>query len=413
MVQRTILFNAALAAAVILMSCTTTELDPFESIEECRSTTSVDRTATPENSDSTPYICRADDDIADESDSPAIVLLSAIPNQPEYRDLVSFDDFATVAQIHDIPRPPRDSGKDGLREYAISLLRNNGGVTYPAFTGFKEHLLFRPPNFANADSPFELNIVDVEILGLAGSEAHGSPPRFSLAILSPGNFSDVQDADFEIVDLDTATLAIGIRDFYGSSDSERADAVIATASGHSESLRVNADFVDAMRGLYGLGSVSGTLSDTSRSSAEVVDQISEDRGIDRQVVETAVNSAPLLKPFSVAAVGGGVDKFDERFTTVVLVHDNERLARENVKLLIGRINKSRMAVTDWPMTFPIEADPEENGTLAWSEVIERAEFSVSGRIMLVRLYGLINPHALVQLPAFLAQSPVPGTLLVY
>lgn len=412
--HRTILFTAALAAAVILFSCTTNGTNSFEELEECGGSQSVDRSTTPENSDAAPYFCRTENNITDELNPSVIALLSAIPDQQEYRDLINFDDIANVARIHDILRPGRDGGKDDVREYAISLVRKNGGIIYPAFTGFSKHLLLQSPSsVASEDSPSELDIADVDILGMAGLASNWLPPRFSLAILSPGDFSDVQDADFEIVNRNSTNFALGVRNVAGSSDSQRATEAKEALSGHSASLRVDVDFVDAMRGLYGLGSVSGAISDTSRSSATVVGQISEGRGIDRQVVEAAVDSAPLLNPFRVAAVGGGVDGFDQRFTTIVLVHDNERLARENVELLIGRIKESRMAVTDWPKTFPIESEPREDGTLAWSEVIERAEFSLSGRITLVRLYGLINPHALVQLPAFLSQTPVPGTLLVY
>jgi hypothetical protein len=116
----------------------------------------------------------------------------------------------------------------------------------------------------------------------------------------------------------------------------------------------------------------------------------------------------------VAAVGGGVDESGIRFTAIALVHESEEAARENIGLLADRIKNGIMATIDWfKPDRGIERDLIEGDTAPWSAVIERAEIAVSGRILLVRLYGPITAHALFPLPGFLGQTPVPGTLLVY
>jgi hypothetical protein len=404
-----------IAIATALVSCSTgSNSDGFMGIEDCRPAVTTDApVASAQATDSsTPYICRADYVLADEVDSPAVKLLSVIPNTEEYRYLVSFDDFGSVARAHNIERPERTSDEETLREYALSLLRRSGSNWYSVFTLLNKHQITRGPTDLSR-SPNPLMLVDVDVLGMSGKTGIGLPTMVSVAELAPIDYVGIQDYEFEIVSTDTGLFAIGVRNL-NFGETRRGSEALEAVNNHKETIDQDSDFVDAVRGLYGLGSVSGTISAGSLASNDVAELISEGRDIELAVVEATINAVPLLKPFDVAAVGGGVDDSGERFATIALVHKSESIARDNVRLLADRISRGSMAKTDWPNTNPSNnwnlADGE---LLPWSAVIERAEFSISGRILLVRMYGLINAHAIAPVKGFLGQTPVPGTLLVY
>ena len=418
------LFTVAVAAAAIAVACVTGDGTGanvgFGGIEECR----VDNGERASSDDgATPYICRAEYVLADEADSPATILLSGIPNLPEYRELVRFDDFAAVARIHGIERPSRDSSNDVLLEYARSLVMADMVDPlnyYPVVSTWREHSLISPRGSQRDDDRSdEINVADADVIGIAGPWQLAYSDQLEFVLGSPDEILDIPTPvprepsvfnaiEYKLAYSDTGRFAIG------SLDSERVDAAIRVVEGDGDSIYREVDFVDAMRALYGLGAVSGTLSDRSADSTEIIMPISDGRTIERDIVAASVNSARLLTQFSVAAVGSGIDESGTRFTAIALVHKNEKVARENVGLLAGRILNGTMATFDWPKSNRnIERDLKNGDTLPWSTVIERAEISVSGRILLVRLYGIVNPHALTPLPGWLGQIPVPGTLLVY
>lgn len=291
---------------------------------------------------------------------------------------------------------------------------------YPVVSTWREHSLFNPRGSqSDDDQSDEINVADADVIGIAGPWQSAYSDHLELVLGPPDEILNIpapvprEPSVFNAIEYKLAYSDIG-RFAIGSRDPDRADAAVRVVQEAGDSIYQEADFVDAVRALYGLGAVSGALSDRPAGSVGIIDLISNGRKIERGIVEASVDSAPLLIRFGVAAVGGGVDESGIRFTAIALVHESEEAARENIGLLADRIKNGIMATIDWfKPDRGIERDLIEGDTAPWSAVIERAEIAVSGRILLVRLYGPITAHALFPLPGFLGQTPVPGTLLVY
>ncbi|MFW6195340.1 MAG: hypothetical protein ACOC5M_02345, partial [Chloroflexota bacterium] len=91
----------------------------------------------------------------------------------------------------------------------------------------------------------------------------------------------------------------------------------------------------------------------------------------------AVRKGPLLKPFTMAGSGAGMDDEGAWFRAIVLVHEDEAAADENAELFARRLqegaHRGRME------------DGEYRDT-GFDEEIERVETQAEGRVMTARLY---------------------------
>ena len=161
------------------------------------------------------------------------------------------------------------------------------------------------------------------------------------------------------------------------------------ASRGGRSLATNPDFRAAAAALEELGNYTVWLSTRTQSVDHLRDAYLDPHlGTGLDVAEFASPPGPgvvVLQPYAVLGLGVGADG-DGPFLTVVLVHDTEAQAMDNVGLLLPR----RVAEEDslfFSRRFLVSNDPRapvRHGP-AWSELIERIDARAEGRLLIAKL----------------------------
>jgi DNA-binding CsgD family transcriptional regulator len=358
--------------------------------------------------------------------------LRHVPNTDESRRWVKMNDHAEVRRILGIPVPDPHADEEELGEYVWKLLAvgpepDDGGYEYtglvlPEFLGSNHY----PTRLADWKTELGFMIGDVDLdletgsaheMGLLDGEADGVIPPWIRYQLLRGRFE--RDAIDEAVQTDPFwgdllseeshrgvgyyawgnvdrfegpgsgprrlgkghCLALNDDYAYWMLSTDGIEQMIDAAAGERESLADVEEFRLLAQGLDSLDTYTALFTDDTHrfSESEVAQaacvpqsQCEEER---LEAILAELRLQPHLLPFDAVATGAGRD-FAGPYTAVILVHESEELARENVQRLKQAIAEgtSMMEVLPW-------------GALPWSEIIHEFEVSSSGRLVLGKLYS--------------------------
>ncbi|MEX0763130.1 MAG: hypothetical protein WD333_11945 [Dehalococcoidia bacterium] len=159
---------------------------------------------------------------------------------------------------------------------------------------------------------------------------------------------------------------------------------MAATAGDAASLSDNQQVTTLIRGLASAGASGGLI---SFSSLAIGDAYADRDAADRAQATENASQPDFLEQFVAVASGSGATG-GERFTAIVLLHDDAATAVTNVERLVSRV----------------QARLKEDGQ-PWADTIDRIETGTSGPVLVARLY-----HSAFGLD-MLAQHPTISPLL--
>lgn len=377
-------------------------------------------------------------------------VLAAVPDTPETRASLRFDDFEAVRDQFGIEAPGPDADRSAVVDYLMDLMSPMGDGAYGAGFVARENWLFGMHNYLNGSETFPYVALDQRnadqnvVAGNGQSALEITLGRFDPEMTETALNECDECPGHETAEHSGETFYSWGEDFGGSLRNRMAppvfdqlgrggrlwvtediavrtlytegmENVIDARHGNMPSLADDDDFALAARALSGLEIHTAVLSDADRDIDSMAVAIVE-TGREEDLVREAILSAPLLQRFTMSVVGTGFDADGTSFTAVVLVHDDESTAEENVDRLVTRVQEGDVAGYGWPTL----ADNTVGSTptvvpesRSWADVIDSIELSTDGRVLLAKLYGSVNAHALIPSSAFLGSVPAPNGLLVY
>ena len=195
------------------------------------------------------------------------------------------------------------------------------------------------------------------------AEERKSPPFFHLGF--SGHFITVQN---------------GV--LYRARNEESLRQALEASSGEANTLADDADAVSLVRAIGALGADGALISFASFA----LDDLWDGRG-NRDELVAAAQTADLLRPFTAVGAGAGTNG-SGRFTALVLLNQDAPTAKENVTLLVDRIQNG---MTD-----------EDS---SWADLIDRVEIGIDSNLVVARLY-----HSITGL-TYIAQHPNANRIL--
>ena len=307
-----------------------------------------------------------------------VTLLGLIPDTPATRHEVTISNYARLRDSFGIA-PPADPADRAQREaYFTQLVATHARGFFPTFlselgaegvqTNLAAYLGYR-----RVDQDVSAGAPPSMFTAIRGSF---DPDAAAAALAACAECPPPQTAQYDgvtyyswgddfAVDLQSALkppafdrlgrggrIAVTIEYVLRTLWTEGMTQMIGAAHG-GPSLGVDADFRLTAQG----------LEDLQTYGAYITDQT--------QTAEGAGPPGPLLRPYSLIAVGVGRDANGESFTGVALVHASEQAAQENVGLVQRRIAETSSAATGRP----------------WASLFSAVEVHADGRLLAITLHG--------------------------
>lgn len=331
-------------------------------------------------------------------------LLALIPDTERSRREVTMNDYVLVREVFGIAQPAADVDEDRLADYVSALFTATSGI-WPArllidsiwvgaFMDLRTEL-----GFTIADVDFDIfaggSLLAVEpgkeesiyqvVRGRMSKQTveqalHTDPSFSDLLEQTAYNGVDYYHWGYEGYDVRRKTgvrplgegrqLVIKDGTLYWTKSAEDIEDMIDAWRNKQPSLADSEGYRLVANALDALGTFSASISsDTTELVAAMWEE--RDASIDDLVPELA------LAPYTLVATGRGLDS-EGPFTAVVLFHDDEDGAAENVVRLRERIEEAGQMFSDERNT----GDPIPR----WSEQIDSAEIVQDGRLLIAKLY---------------------------
>ena len=334
-----------------------------------------------------------------------VSLLALIPDTERSRREVTMNDYAQVREVFGIVQPAEDYGEDALAEYIAALFTEPRGI-WPTNMLIDSITVTFSLMDMHTELGFTLADVDADIFAggsLLPVEPGTEGPVYQIvrgriseqtvveALRTDPTFSDLlEQTSYTGVDYyhwgyegsditrQTSVRLLGegrqlvIKDgtLYWTKSAKDIEDMIDAAGDDLPSLADSEGYWLVANALDALGTFSASISsDTTELVAAMWE--GRDASIDDLVPELA------LAPYTLVATGRGLDS-EGPFTAVVLFHDDEDGAAENVVRIRERIETAGQMFSDERNVG--EPIPR------WSEQIDRAEIVQDGRLLIAKLY---------------------------
>lgn len=341
-----------------------------------------------------------------EADVNWIELLEHVPDTESTRQSTMISDYARARAALGLKPPPSDASEAALEEYADALLVGDGDGT--GFYGSFLNGVLKEPGSMRSELGFTFADIDQYVAGGGEAEIYTiwrgrfDADAISDAVHDDPVFSDLLEeeshegvsyyrwgGDNEL-DIERVTalrplgsghrLAINGSVAYWSPTTQSLLEMIDASTGASESLADREDYQLLAAGLDELKVFTGSFStDVSSQLADpeifclfdcTAEAVAE--------VDEFLEGEPRLVPYRAFASGTGIDDRG-RFSAVVIVHDDDASARENVTRLTTRIENGNSLYNRVPWTevlFPDKPPPEDF-----------MDVSSDGRVLTARIYA--------------------------
>jgi len=340
-------------------------------------------------------------------ESAYVEMLGLIPDNPELNRTVWINDYAKLTLVIGAPIPGSDTNEEELRRFldGLAVLPSWGRV--PPLIGYRPYIR------SSQNLALDLRNADQSLVAVGPKEAisvvrgrfhpeatdqalkscsscpqihhkeHNGIPFYSWDDLNaPGATGPETSSAFANY---VQGKQISIQDIYvfdtGSVDVM--EAVIDTSLGERRSLADKDEFRLLSQAMTQLDTYTIVLSDIPTPSYEqALSDCAEDLGsgqhplsieVCRQSLSEHLELVPTLRPFRAFAMGAGADDRGP-YLTLVLIHDDEGMAEENVSLLHRRL--------------------ESGNVHLWSEFVTESshiEINARGRILSAKIRGQIPP----------------------
>ena len=332
-------------------------------------------------------------------------LLALIPDTERSRREVTMNDYALVREVFGIVQPAVDYDEDALADYITALFTEPRGI-WPTNMLIDSITVTFSLMDMHTELGFTLADVDTDIFAggsLLPVEPGTEGPVYQIVLGRIGEQTVVEAlrTDPTFSDLLEQTSHNGVDYYhwgYEGSDVTRQTSVRTLGEGRQLVIRDGTlywtefvqdieDMIDASRNNHssladakGYQLVANALDDIGTFSASISSDTTElvaamwkgrDASIDDLVPELA------LAPYTLFATGRGLDS-EGPFTAVVLFHDDEDGAAENVVRLRERIETAGQMFSDERNVG--EPIPR------WREQIDSAEIVQDGRLLIAKLY---------------------------
>lgn len=322
-------------------------------------------------------------------------LLGLIPDTPATRGEVTMTDFARIRDLFGVATPADPADPAQREAYFAQLAATRARGIFPTFlselgtfaqqTNLAAYLGYRrvdqDVSAGQPPSTFEAvrGVFDPDAAAAALAACADCPPAQTAQFEGVTYYSWGDDF---AVDLQSVLkppafdrlgrggrIAVTNEYILRTLWTEGMTAMIAAAHG-SASLGANADFRLAAQGLEDLQTYGAYLTDQTQTA-------------------TAETSGPLLRPYSLIAVGVGREANGAAFTGIALVHESEQAAQGNAGLIQRRIGETSSAATRQP----------------WSSMFSSVEVHATGRLLAITLHGsAIGPDFLLRRDPLLAHE---------
>ena len=316
-------------------------------------------------------------------------LLNKVPDSPYTRASTLVSDYARYREVFAIPLPGPEAGQDALEEYTRRMRPATaaGGMLYFVFyAGAVRHMdraEYLGFNMRNVDQiasasflsgSESLEIVrgrfDPKATAQALAECSECEPGLQqehrgISFYSWGpDFDQDPEKVLALPAFDPLGRGgrIAVFDDYvfrtlGTNDME---ILIDLYQGEGRSLAENEDFLLLAKGLDELQPYVSLFSEDTLGPVDMVNP----------EVRRQLRGQRLLRRYRAFATGQGKDK-NGRYMALVLVHRDAESAKENVELLMRRIQEASSVLTPLP----------------WRELVKGVEVSSDGRLLKAKLRG--------------------------
>ena len=338
-----------------------------------------------------------------------IELLAHVPDTESTRQSTMISDYARTRAELSLDRPPSDASEAALAEYANALLLGDGDGT-GFYGGLFAGGVLKEPGSMRTEVGF--SFVDIDQHVVAGGELDSY--TIWRGRLDADAIDDAVHDDPVFSDLLEEESHEGVSYYTWGGDNdidpERATALRRLGSGHKLAIndgvaywsvltQTMLEMIDAGTGASGSLAdledyqlLAGALDELNVFVGSFSTSVSGGRADPETLcplrcpgetladVEEFLNEEPLLVPYGAFASGTGIDDRG-RFSAVVIVHDDEASARENVDRLTERIEDGHSLYYGDPIPWTEEFFPDGSPSKDYLDV------SSDGRLLTARIYS--------------------------
>lgn len=340
-------------------------------------------------------------------ESAYVEMLGLIPDSPELNGIVWINDYAKFTLVIGAPIPGSDTNEEELHRFLEGL------AVLPAWGMAPPVIGYRPYLKSIENLALDLRNADQSILviGPMGTlsvvRGHFDPEATETALMACSSclqrhrmdhrgipfysWDEKNKSTAEATEPTSAfanyvqgrQISIQQARVFDTGSVDVMEAVIDTSLGERRSLADKDEFRLLSQAMTQLDTYTIVLSDIPTPSYEqALSDCAEDLGsgqhplsieVCRQSLSEHLELVPTLRPFRAFAMGAGADDRGP-YLTLVLIHDDEGMAEENVRLLHRRL--------------------ESGNVHLWSEFVtdsNHIEVSARGRILSARIRGQIPP----------------------
>lgn len=345
------------------------------------------------------FLTRADDE--EQPTGRWLSLLALVPDNEASRAEVTMNDYAMLRDVYGIERPSVDANEDELIDYYVEIL----GATENIWPAEMLGEVRQRDVFTALRTELGFTIADVDIDLLAGNVRTLSPPgirpeyqlvrgRFTEeqieeALPTDPTFGDVLERaayngtfyyhwGYEGANVQRTTLIrplgegaqilIDDNTLFWTYEYDRMKEMIDASRNDEASLADAEDYQRVAAALDDLGTFGVSLQWQPQSL-----WVEGEAGVN----EGDLALDHLLAPYNLVGTGRGLD-VDGSFLAIVLAHDDERVADENVSRLETRIEQAGQLNSQ--ERFAGNASPR------WADHIDASEIYADGRLLIAKLY---------------------------